>query len=443
MENTSELFQNMIVPIIVAMIGAAGTLISAAIGMRNEKNRWGAIVTILFFSIFGVAMIFIIGATLQDFAALAHGQAEIVVANFDGIDGERYRIAEFVRDELRVQADGTHQVLIAGEETINDIGGADAARELGSAWNAEVVVWGWYTIVDEFYLRLNLEMLNRSVDTPRIEPDLTLTVQTLPQGLGTFAFQKQLGRDLSNTVHGMYCYAVDDWDCAIEHFSKAIDQSSSYVFAYDNPEALFQYRGGAHYFKEEYRQAIADFEAAREYHKDGLTYYMLGLAYEKTGNTPQSFANYSIAANDFSDPDAYERLAIMAATLSDTMNAVAYYEKAVEGDGYKAYGPDDPQEEKLLADAYLTEGKQYKEGEGYQTALQMLDRVIRMDGEYYEAYYHRGEVHMKLGEVEQAKADFKIYAEHGTDPVLVKKAKRYERDLNWPELQWLFDLFEK
>ncbi len=441
MENIPDYVGSIIVPIAVAILGAITALVSSAMNIKNEQSRAAAIIAVISIFVF-VLMTTIIGFSfVMDIYSFSHGSADILITNLDGLDSERYRMAEFLRDQARSLPDDLRNLNIAGDTAVMEAKGSNQAFQLGTQWHARVVVWGWYTIVDQLYVKLNLEILNKNNDNPNLDQSIKITAQTDPQTLGAFKFQKQLGSDLSSTIYGLYCYSNGNWDCAIKYFSNAIDNMENYTFTYDDPGVLYLYRGGAYYFNEEYIKAIGDFEKAIRYQNGPSAYYLLGLTYERIkGKTVPAFNSYIIAAEKFNDPNAYERLAIMAGKMNDFAQAVSYYEQAIETGTFMEFGPDNPEEEEIIIESYLHEGMLWQDKKDYKSAQKMYDRIIVMNYEYYDAYYYRGEVYMQTGQTEKAVQDFEKYENNGTNEEMKDNANEYVWYLKNPQLKWFLDL---
>jgi tetratricopeptide (TPR) repeat protein len=436
-----EIIKTVVVPIAVAVISAFGAGFLAVTKLKDERIRGVVLITLAVAIVFTATFVFV-GTTLMiDLFTPTHPTADILVVNFDGGAGENRLIDEFVSSQLDALLAGSPDINVTSDSSISPLRDRATADKLGYEWNANVVMWGWYATADVFYLQVHLAPIAYRSKDPMIDQTVQVTVETTPEQLGDFTLQKQLGHDLSSVAHGLYCYSVENWECAIENFTVAIENKSRNVFTYTDPSVLNRYRGAAYYFNKDYGAAVADIHSVLHSNPaDPQSYYLLGLAEEMDGEPIQAMASYTTAADQYHFTEAYVKLALMAGKVGDHLQAVDYYEQAIALDYANSFGPENEDEQNILANAYLDAGKIADTSEDYETALKRFNRIISMDNKYYDAYYYRGLTYMHTGERDNAGSDFQYYASHGTNPDLVTAAKKYRWKLRLPGfLQSLVD----
>ena len=442
MDAIPDIIQNaaveIIVGVVVAIVGGLVSSILAIINIRNEKKRaaalftWGSVLIFVFTG--GFVIIGVLSSVYWDLTS--SGSTDILVADFDGVETEHYRMAEILRERLRIVSTYADSIEISGTDAIKETDGQDAAVDVGNNLNAEIIIWGWYGIVDDVYIRVNIETLESANRQLPITPGVRIVLQDDPGLFGDFTLQKTLGDELADIAFGLYCYADGNWHCAIENLSRVINNLDTAEITYLNPAALYLYRGGAYHSSDQIVTAIADYSAAIDLDAHNpLAFYVRGLAYESE-NIPQALADYS-AAIQLKDNfwDAYERRVVLFAGLGEYSKAVEENERMIS-----LRGPWRPDSEirNLIIEAYMQDGFLYANDKNYEQALVRFNRVIEIDYQYYDAYYYRGLTYLNLDQRDKAIADFKKYIEEGDDPELVNMAKDNNFEIQWPLLHKWF-----
>jgi len=159
-----------------------------------------------------------------------------------------------------------------------------------------------------------------------------------------------------------YNYAINnEYDKAIEAYTKAIALDPNYAAAYNN-------RGSAYDDKGQYDRAIEDYNKAIALDpNDAAAYYNRGVAY---GNKGQ----YDRAIEDFNK-----------AIALDPNDAAAYYNRGV---------------------AYGNKGQ-------YDRAIEDYSKAIALDPNYAKAYNNRGIAYYNKGQYDRAISDFQKACDMG------------------------------
>ncbi len=186
-------------------------------------------------------------------------------------------------------------------------------------------------------------------------------------------------------------------DRAILDYNKAIDLKDDYASAYSN-------RGVAYYSNKEYESAFEDFNKAIKLKPDDPEiYFNRGVAFSDRGYHDRAILDYSNAIKLKSDHvNAYINRGVGYCNRGDYDRAIKDYNRAIE------LNPNS-------ADAYNNRGVAYYKKGDYNRAIEDYNIAIKLD--YFDAYYNRAEVWLRLKEWEKAKADLIIAKKKGVDIV--------------------------
>jgi tetratricopeptide (TPR) repeat protein len=163
-----------------------------------------------------------------------------------------------------------------------------------------------------------------------------------------------------------------------------------------NPQLAFTYnnRGEAYRLLNMYAEAIADFDRALHLDSSLATvYYNRGLAYSSIEQPHQALMDYNRALElDPTLHSVYQDRAGVYAHLKRHREAIADYNRILAA----AVGD---------VDALLSRGIQYIALNEFERAMQDFNAVIELHEDFSCAYSYRGEVHLRLYNLEQARAD--------------------------------------
>jgi tetratricopeptide (TPR) repeat protein len=396
-------------------------------------------------------------------AATAPNTITILVANFDGVDQQRYRVTDKIIQGLVIATQEYSDISIQplGETITTQTGskgGSAYARDLGTKRKANIVLWGFYGATSEqvdvsvyfevlrpqrgLILRQNLE-----TQTSRIAD------------LDGFKIQTRLTKEMTYLVLltvGLARYESGDYEGAISRFTKALAQSNAPDQIID-PVDIYFYRGSAYYFKakaganvldhaiadldeaiklkpdlyeayynrglayaggEQYDLMIADFSKAIELKPNSSkAYYNRGLTYSKKGQHDLAAADYSKAIElKPDDPEAYNNRGNEYTKTKQYGLAIVDYTKAI----------------KIKSDlvmAYHNRGLTYAVTEQYDLALADFSKVIKLKPDDPSAYYYRAAVYHYKGEQARAIADLRNVLRVTNDPKLRKDAEELLREI--------------
>ncbi len=180
----------------------------------------------------------------------------------------------------------------------------------------------------------------------------------------------------------------DEYQPAINDYTRAIALQSDYADAYNN-------RGFAYDEIGEYQAAIKDYDKAIELKPDDAEVHNnKGVAYGNIGEYQAAIRDYDKAIA--LQPDyalAYYNKGIAYANIGEYQAAIRDYDKAI------ALQPD-------YALAYYNKGFAYDEISEYQAAIRNYDKAIELEPDYANAYNNRGIAYGNIGEYQAAIKDY-------------------------------------
>ncbi len=262
---------------------------------------------------------------------------KILVANFEGPDPPNYPIAVHIRQAIQHFARdyyGDVEVELLGRQITRRDGPA-AARSIGQAKQAAIVIWGWCAAPPDdgppddgpqaMQLNVNFELLHPSnfwseieraaQEQTRTEPTRTIGLVALEHLM--LRVQVPCGKDRPNPAQfaitrcviaqfaiGLSRYASADWDGTIAVLTAALTSIPTAANTIDpaitidpvitiDPAMIYFYRANAYALKQEFDSAIADYNQALQLNPDdATTYNNRGVAYKAQGKTDQAIADF-------------------------------------------------------------------------------------------------------------------------------------------------------
>lgn len=177
-----------------------------------------------------------------------------------------------------------------------------------------------------------------------------------------------------------------DYQAAIRAFSRAIEQNPKHALAIIR-------RGLAYYRLGEYRKAIADYNRAlklKRYKADA--YYSRGDAYRELRDYRQAISDYTASLDERWAAFVMWKRAEAHLRIGDERRALADYTAVIQRKGGAA--------------AYYQRGRAYMRLQKNQLALNDFDRGIEIEPEFTEAYLSRAETYERLDRRQDAESDY-------------------------------------
>lgn len=222
---------------------------------------------------------------------------------------------------------------------------------------------------------------------------------------------------------------LQDFNKAIEFYTKAIEIDKKYVTAYNN-------RGSAYGELKQNENALKDLTLALEMEpENAITLNNLGLAYANSGLIDKAIEMYtkSIAIRSrnavtyTNRGSAYSEKGIFDKAIEDLNKAVGLNPKLAEAYAHRA-GVHEQMEKlndavadytkaieirKNYAEAYANRAVIYAKLEKFDEALADCNEALKLNPDYPEALLTRGGVYLSKDMPEKAKADWKKAADLG------------------------------
>jgi tetratricopeptide (TPR) repeat protein len=358
----------------------------------------------------------------------------LLVANFDGVEQQNYRVTENILRNLRNTTRPYADVkVVALNRTITEQQGSEVARAAGEQKKASIVIWGEYGVTaDHVQIGTHFEVLKPPTYFPELGKTASGAAQTAAIAeLTSFKLQTRLSNETSYLTLftlGMVQYAKADWDGAIVRFKSALEQVKEPVAALSKDIVFFQL-ANSHYSKGDYKNAIADYNQAIKLKPDyAEAYYNRGLTYNYQGNYTAAIADYNQAIKLKPDyAEAYNNRGLAYADQGNYTEAIADYNQAIKlkpdyakvynnrGLAYADQGnyteaiADLTQAIKLKPDdagAYSNRGNAYAGQGNYTAAIADYNQAIKLKPDFAEAYYNRGLAYYYRSNYTAAIADY-------------------------------------
>ena len=382
-------------------------------------------------------------------------QACVLVADFSGPqDGPPYSLTNRVLRSLEQAARGEDFDIVPLNRIINQKQGSAVARKEGTKRNARMVIWGWYDVTTSTVdVHATFEVLTPPKYMPALGPvpqsgarthDVTELDWTVDRSeLESVSLQPRLARQLTYftlVTVGMIRYGADDWEGAIQKFSRALDQlagqaptvDQSVVYYkrglsygaqgdrvraradYDrsieiNPTYLDAYlgRGVQHLQQGAFDSALTDFDQAITLDSsNALAYNNRAAAYLGKKEFQRAIDNYSRAVRLKSDPSFYRGRARAYLANQQYTLAIVDYDSALtltpDESVYYAEGGFD------AAQALYERGGIYSAKRDYANAIADYGRAIKRKPDFYLAFHDRGLAHGARGNYARAIDDYTL-----------------------------------
>lgn len=330
--------------------------------------------------------------------SLPSDEVVILVAEFDGKDGQSYRVTETVLQRLKDATKSYKNVQIkALGKAIREQGGHEAAREEGKKEKAAIVIWGWYGTTKVAPISVNFEVLQPSEYLPEFGDPVNGKVQTFALSeLESFQLQMRLSSKMNYLTLftlGMVEYAAEDWESAIARFDMALLQVNDVLKSPDSAFTFF-FKGNSHVYNGQYRKAIGAYNAALNISLDHEALNNKGYALRELGKYEEAVAAYDMALSIKSD--YYEALNNKGLALHDLgkcEEAIVVYNMALEA-------------KPTLYEALYNKGNMLYELGRYEEAIVTYDMALEVEPKSYEVLYNKAYVLHEIGRYREAIATY-------------------------------------
>lgn len=240
----------------------------------------------------------------------------IVVADFDGPNGESYRVGELVRARLRealATQISTGRVTVEAGPMITEQEGSEAARALGDPWgtrnDAGIVIWGWYAVTEERSVMFpHLEIIRKPEGLPRIEVEDQLVDRSRME---SFSIQMELSSEmtyLTGLIVGLAELNNGNYEEAERSFTLAIAEASQRQPPPVELGVLYYYRGDSYLLRGDAERGGYDYRMGVSFDADLADIYFLEgmLAYDLSADCPTTLDRmHTVIELDRTNLEAY------------------------------------------------------------------------------------------------------------------------------------------
>jgi tetratricopeptide (TPR) repeat protein len=321
----------------------------------------------------------------------------VLVVNFDA-EKDDYKLKKLIVENLNATFKNDERIKIVPiDAVVTENDGSDYARKLGEEYYADLVIWGWYGVLDSATVYIHIENLNPKQFT-RLDNSETMDLAPALADMRTFTFQLQAGQELSALISfsaGVIEYQAGNYKTAIAYFDSALKNAQGKTEIIKNQAEMYFMRGAAHYSLQEADLALADYsESIQLDPQDAKAYTNRGILYKNLGKSDQALADYAEAIRlDPQEARIYNNRGNLYKILGKSDLALADYNEAIRLD---------PQEARI----YNNRGNLYADLDKSDPALADYNEAIRLAPQDAWTYTNRGNLYADLGKSDQALADY-------------------------------------
>jgi tetratricopeptide (TPR) repeat protein len=261
----------------------------------------------------------------------------VLVADFDGIEPQKYKVTENILNEIRQQTRQYQDIeIVAWGKAMTERDGPALARKLGAEQMADIVIWGWYSATNQnAQVSVNFELLNK----PEFLPELALTVQGQVRtmaisALESFSLQIDTAKELTYltlVTSGMIRYANEDWNGTVNRLTAAIKSIQKPPKSL-NLGAIYFFRANSLYHQKKFDRAFADYTQALILNpKLAEAYYNRGVNYGNKGDYDRAISDFNqVLTLNPKYAQAYYNRGVAYSNKGDYDQAIADYKRALE-----------------------------------------------------------------------------------------------------------------
>jgi len=373
------------------------------------------------FIIASAVIIAVYFVTLQNQIKQERAQRElktvILIFKFDGPEekyGIRNQIFEQLKQDFKNEAEFE---IIPAKETIKPTDDDMLVKNIGSKYQADVAIWGWYQSITNPSITIHVENLNPTAIDELVESNAYVYRGTAKE-LDSFELQQKISTDVSDLISflsGYIYYKGGNYNKALPYFEKSLQ--TSWVSNMVNQRDVFMNIAIEYTRLKQWDKAIESYNRAIEIDpKYELAYINRGLAHANMNQFDLAKADYDFAIGiDQENAEAYKDRGNVKMNQGQYTDAIKDYNQAIDLDNANL-------------DAYANRGNAYASIEFYDLAVADYDRVIALDVNYVSAYYNRGLVYAHQKNYSIAILDFTkvIEFEPNNSKAYMQRGKSYQ-----------------
>lgn len=355
----------------------------------------------------------------------------ILVANFLGPEPEIYQVSEEVIDNLQqIFSEYPDFEIRPTAETITMQEGSQKAREVGSNSNADMVIWGRYSVVgDSAHATIHIENLN-PISKYALGLNEVHTKFSDVTEIQQFQFQRELSNDLTTIalfIAGVTHFDQQNYEEAIQYLNNSLtvgkwpaDEKdlaavhyylgNSYLALGDNQRArqalLKAYKidptvsdtpnslGIAYLRDENYHKALDYFKEASTLEPQVASYHRnIGSVYMQLNDIDQAEAAINKAIDLEPTSVDYYYLSLIYTEAGNDIYARRFANKAIELESTAYF-------------AYLARGIVFMNEDRFEEALNDFIRASDLKSDEPAIFYYMGKTYARTGKCKEAITSF-------------------------------------
>lgn len=328
----------------------------------------------------------------------------VVVARFDGPE-MALGVTKMILRALRENVEGVYDdiVIVPFRETLTEEDGVEGARDAAEKYQPDILIWGWYTLVEgRVDLSVNFELFGMH-DVPDIGSRWHGALRETSSRLVNIELPSEL-TFMTLYVAGLCRYSHSDWNGSIARLTDALDAAPESITAHNKSRALF-FRGRASAKLERWGEMLRDNSQASVL-DPGFTnaHYNLGNANIHLGHFGDAINGYSLAigckptySEAFTNRAyAYAQRGDRRLANSDVEGANSDWDRALEDFGRGAELDDhDALAHRGIGGIYNRKGE-------FRRAIPALRKAIALRPRFIEAYGDLGNALAQSGKLDEA-----------------------------------------
>jgi tetratricopeptide (TPR) repeat protein len=374
---------------------------------------------------------------------MSKNEVVILVADFDGLEVEKYGVTKEILHQLRTATEKYADVKIESlGKTIDEKQGRIFAREEGMKRNAAIVIWGSYTkTAQTIPVYINFEILKKpdsyvSWEWDKIAKDKNNKFN--PDTLESFKLQEYLSKKmnyLTLSFLGLSRYSAGDYKGAITIFTDALNQQEktilnlkqsqpyiplfyrgiSYFRIKDDQNAIndiskiielspsdanvYWARGFMNASNSKCNDSIRDFTKSLEINpKNSLTYSIRGAVFAEQGKYNDAIVDLKKAIElNPTESEGYLHLAMIYRISDKIDDAISNLNKAIQTSA---------SDSKSRSMAYVELASLYHDLGDNEKGASSFNEAIKTNSNLDYVYFHRGDYYLSKREYDLSLLDF-------------------------------------
>lgn len=328
----------------------------------------------------------------------------VLVLDFYGPEPENYQVRQTLANQIEdaLSPFSSESEVVETAIQIEEGEGKTEAVELGKKYQADLVLWGRYQVINSS-VRVTVHVANLAELSRKTLPDEDYTDATPSDDLTFVDKLSGQSRAMALFISGMTRYEIDDYAEAEKRIGMAIEQGE-WPDQLESKAVLYFYRGYARLKLKRYEDSIKDFDHVIELleaQESEKTPRRLSKTLNNRGQVYKSLGQVDDAISDFKN-----------AILVDSTYLNPYFSLGITYGDIEKYDLARETFQKILnmnpdnVGAYNNIGVTYNRQNDYTTAIEYFKNALKINPNYYLSYCNRGFSYEKQEQLEPAFQDY-------------------------------------